>query len=239
MAQARKKRSKSTPRSGGTRSGGTRSSGTRPGSKQSGVLASINAHGISMLLAGVVIGSLGTMLWQGWRSGDDEVGSGIRQMMESSRQRASAPDAQPAAPMIKPEPRQTNYDFFTVLPEIEVVVSEDEPPPPDKPAPAMTESAGEKSPEVREVTPEPVSAYMLQAGSFNTQADAERQKAGLALLGLSSTIQKVTIQGRGDFFRVRLGPFTSHSGMVEADERLRQEGIKALRLKVSRSGQGA
>ena len=228
MAQARKKRTKATPRSGTKKAGNT------------SLLASINAHGISMLLAGVVIGSLGTMLWQGWRSGDAEVGSGIRQMMESSRQQASVPDAEPPAPAIESEPRQTNYDFFTVLPEIEVVVTEDEPPPvPEKPKPAESAADGSDTPEVREVTPQPVSAYMLQAGSFNTRADAERQKAGLALLGLGSTIQKVTIQGRGDFFRVRLGPFTSHAGMVEADERLRQEGIKALRLKVSRSGQGA
>jgi cell division protein FtsN len=199
-----------------------------------------------MLLAGIAIGSLGTMLWQGWRSGDGEVGSGIRRMMENSRQQAGAPDAAPAVPAIKPEPRQTNYDFFTVLPEIEVVVTEDEPPPP--PPSKETPSRGDVSqgdenigdgPVVSEVSPQPVSAYMLQAGSFNSESDAERQKAGLALLGLGSSIQKVTIQGRGDFYRVRLGPFHSHAGMVEADERLRREGIQALRLKVSRSGQGA
>ncbi len=223
MAQARKKRASRNTRSKGP-----------------GLMASINSHGIGMLLAGMVIGALGATLWDGWRSNDGEVGSGIRRMMEASREQAQSPAAQPAAPAVKPEPQQTNYDFFTVLPEIEVVVSEDEAPPPPAPATANKESeAASESPEVREVDTTPASSYMLQAGSFNSEADAERQKASLALLGLSSSIQKVSIQGRGDFYRVRLGPFSSHAGMVEADDRLRSEGIRALRLKVSRSGQGA
>ena len=202
-----------------------------------GFLASLNSHGIGMLFAGIVIGSLGTILWQGWRQGDGEVGSGIRRMMEASREQENRSDQPDPAPVVQQEPQQTNYDFFTVLPEIEVVVSEDEPPP-QKPVTRTESKPADDQAEVREVTPQPVSAYMLQAGSFNRESDAERQKASLALLGLSSSIQKVTIQGRGDFYRVRLGPFTSHARMVDADEMLKREGIRALRLKVSRAGQG-
>lgn len=203
-----------------------------------GLLTSLNSHGIGMLFAGIVIGSLGTTLWQGWRTEDGEVGSGIRRMMEASREQAGQPGQAEPAPVVQPEPRETNYDFFTVLPEIEVVVSEDEPPPP-KPSSNQSTKPDDSQAEVREAVAEPASAYMLQAGSFNRESDAERQKASLALLGLTSSIQKVTIQGRGDFFRVRLGPFSSHTRMVEADDRLKREGIRALRLKVSRAGQGA
>ncbi len=259
MAQAKKKRSRAT--SARPRGGGTGLSGVFSGSA-------------GMLFAGIVIGSLGTTLWHGWRGGDSEVGSGIRRMMEDSSERSAGAGSVETAPAPKPEPQQTNYDFFTVLPEIEVVVSEGEDTPPEAaspeqalaepastelalpdPAPPETEpaetepaqlassdpalaqpAAPPEKPQapVREAKPEPVSTYMLQAGSFSRPAEADRQKARIALLGLSASIQKVTIQGRGDFYRVRLGPYASYSRMEDADRRLKGEGIQAIRLKVSR-----
>ena len=188
-----------------------------------------------MLIAGVVIGSLGTTLWQGYQSRESDVGSGIRQMIESSRQRADNQEQSAPVPDVTPEPQSTTYDFFTVLPEIEVVVTEDDEP--EVSVPTQSDQSDDQSGETdSKADSVPKSAYMLQAGSFNSEADAERQRANLALIGLSSTIQKITIQGRGDFYRVRLGPYVNHQKMVDADERLRQEGIKALRLKVSKAG---
>lgn len=193
-----------------------------------------SSHGIGMLLAGVVIGSLGTTLWQGYQSRDSDVGSGIRQMIENSRQKADLQEQNAPAPEVTPEPQSTTYDFFTVLPEIEVVVTEDEEP--EANLPAQAEKKEDKEQKTESAATQPKSAYMLQAGSFASETDAERQKASLALLGLSSTIQKITIQGRGDFYRVRLGPYINHQKMVDTDERLKQEGIKALRLRVSKAG---
>lgn len=210
----------------------------------------VTGHGIGMLLAGMVMGVLGTILWQGMNSRDSEVGSGIRQMIENSRQQEDQVTESATTPAIKPEPQSTTYDFFTVLPEIEVVVSSGEPitaPVPPKPAspaaksdqPAPDTPAPAPVTEVAVQNPAPAaSAYMLQAGSYNVQADAERQKANLALVGLPSTIQKVTIQGRGDFYRVRLGPYVDQARMLDADRRLQQQGIRAMRLKVSRSQPG-
>ncbi len=196
-----------------------------------------SSQGIGMLLAGVVIGSLGTILWQGMQSNDGDVGSGIRQMMEISRQQTANSEVKTTVPTTIPDQQSTNYDFFTVLPEIEVVVTnEDEPA--KSPPKAATEPTNDSSTSGSEADAvrQSISSYMLQAGSYNREVDAERQKANLGLLGLTSAIQKVTIQGRGDFFRVRLGPFPDHSTMVEADQRLQQEGIKALRLKISKAG---
>lgn len=207
----------------------------KKGVKKSKPFSGFSSHGLGMLIAGVVIGSLGTTLWQGYKSRESEVGSGIRQMIESSRQRADSQEQAAPVPDVTPEQQSTTYDFFTVLPEIEVVVTEDEEP--EVSTPAQTEQSGDQASETDpKAETAPKSAYMLQAGSFNSEADAERQKANLALIGLSSTIQKITIQGRGDFYRVRLGPYVNHQKMVDTDERLRQEGIKALRLKVSKAG---
>ena len=46
-----------------------------------------------------------------------------------------------------------------------------------------------------------------QAASFATFNEADQLKAKLALSGLSAQIQKVTIEGQGERYRVRLGPF--------------------------------
>lgn len=195
-----------------------------------------------MLLAGVVMGVLGTILWQGMNDRNSDVGSGIRKMIETSKKQQEEVADSASRPEVKPEPQSTDYDFYTVLPEIEVVVTDDEtetePVPPE---PASAES-GEAEPPVREADVDKPqvasSAYMLQAGSYARRRDAERQKANLALMGLPSTIQKVTIQGQGDFYRVRLGPYIDMARMREADNILQRNGIKPMRLKVSRAQPG-
>lgn len=200
---------------------------------------SIDFNGFLLFAAGMVIGALVTILWQGIQTSGSGIGAGLREMMEKSRQQEQVDSAanQPGSgtdPVPANNEPQTSFDFFTVLPEIEVVVpdyaGEDSVPPgtadntPGRPA-ANADAA-----------PENKGSFMLQAGSYQHTADAERLRAELALLGLVSFIQKVTIQGRGDFYRVRLGPYTDHREMVTVDQRLGDHGIKALRLKVSRGG---
>ncbi|MEM7195465.1 MAG: SPOR domain-containing protein, partial [Pseudomonadota bacterium] len=168
-------------------------------------------QGLTMLCAGIVIGSLATILWQGTRSDDDGVGAGIREMIQQSRdQSQNAQSEQDPAPIPPAEPQKTQYDFFTVLPEIEVVVPEkvEE----QKPEATTEDIAGQQKNDTNlnpvaavDSAPIPSSSYMLQAGSYQRESDAERLKATLALKGLVSSIQKVSIQGRGDFYRVRLG----------------------------------
>jgi cell division protein FtsN len=181
-------------------------------------------YGVAMLCCGLVVGVLGTTLWQGMRSDDTGVGSGIRQILEdtdpapSVRQKVIA-DNKPVATV----EQKTNYDFFTVLPEIEIVVSLEPQIQPAKAKKKPNESSRDTS----------QSAYMLQAGSYRRTADAERMKAKLALRGLVSYIQKISIEGRGDFYRVRLGPFLDRPSMVYADKKLKEAGIKALQLKVA------
>ena len=194
-------------------------------------------HGIGMLIIGMIIGSMATILWQGTRQADGGVGTGIRQMIEQSKQSDQAESVNPTVTNEEQQTQQqTNFDFYTVLPEIEVVVPQDEP---ESSATDSNSSATQENNAEPESLPQQSSdgsAYMLQAGSYQKKAEADRLKAELALKGHSSTIQKVTIQGRGDFYRVRLGPYASHEQMVEVDNNLVSEGIKALRLKISKGG---
>ena len=174
--------------------------------------------GVTILVAGIAIGSLGTVLWQGAQT-PAGFGAGIRSMLDSFRAPSAesggagnAPDN--SAPGAKP-PISTNFDFYTTLPGIEVLVP---PSTPDEPAPPRSSPGGN---------------YVLQAASYSDFGEADRLKARLALAGMKSRIQKISIQGRGDFYRVRLGPYATFAQMEAARTQLNKAGIKdALGLKV-------
>ena len=197
-------------------------------------------HSVVVLVSGMVIGALATVLWQGMRTGDGGIGAGIRQMIDQSKQEDEARQAVSKEDL--PVQQAPVYDFHTVLHEIEVVVPSGQPQP-DPPLPnndGATPQAGESAKADAEVAASKpgngANSYMLQAGSYKNRKDAEQMKAELAFSGLSSSIQKVTIQDRGDFYRVRLGPYSTYAKMAEADEILASKGIETLRLKISKGG---
>ena len=147
--------------------------------------------------------------------------SGLRHALDSAHKSASKPPPQkrPVSPPVAPG--KPKYDFYTILPEIESVVPE--------PGTSAHGELGKQDPDLR---------YVLQAGSFANFEDADRLKASLALNGLQAGIQKVAIEGRGEFHRVRLGPYSRLENLDAADRRLRELGIKALRLQVRSKADG-
>ncbi len=102
------------------------------------------------------------------------------------------------------KPKKPRYDFFTVLPEMEVVVPEQELRSKAEPAPNAASTDTQDS-------------YILQVGSFRNTADAEQMKARLAMLGSVATVQTVTVNGQ-TWHRVRIGPF---KGARKADAKRR------------------
>ena len=103
------------------------------------------------------------------------------------------------------KPKKPRYDFFTVLPEMEVVVPEQE-------LKRQAESKPPTAPETASSNDQ--DSYILQVGSFKNAADAEQMKARLAMMGSSATVQTVTVNGQ-TWHRVRIGPF---KGARKADE---------------------
>ena len=178
-----------------------------------------------MLLIGLVVGASGSAFYNGMRSGEpDRFGSGLKQWLEAPRE-----NAEPALQLTPDiEPARTTFDFFTVLPDERVI--------PD--SVAQEETAAEPGKETNEVSiiePERLSGYyMLQAASYGHQAEADRMKARLGKAGFSPSIQHISIQGQGDIYRVRIGPFFSMPELEAANRQLASIGIQALRLKVSR-----
>jgi cell division protein FtsN len=121
------------------------------------------------------------------------------------------------------------FDFYSVLPEKEVVI-------PDAQLSAQAKAEQQKAAVANNAgstTPSSTAAssgYLLQVGSFPSSADADSMKAKLALQGFTANVQPVNINGQ-TWHRVRLGPFASATDLEAAKQRLSTAGIHAIALK--------
>jgi cell division protein FtsN len=123
-----------------------------------------------------------------------------------------------------PAPPRPRFDFYTMLPELEVVVPEPE---------TRPSRPGEPAPAPRQV--EEPGTYILQAGSFRQHQEADRMKASLALLGVQAEIQKVQVNS-DTWHRVRVGPFRDTAELNKVRERLHANQIQTLLMKLPESG---
>ena len=109
-----------------------------------------------------------------------------------------------------------SYDFYDMLPKFEVVVPE-------------------KDKDVkRDIRPVPETrrgTYVLQAGSYKKPADAERIRAQLALQGIESKVQKVSVDNES-WLRIRIGPLTNLDELNRLRQVLRKADIDVLVIRV-------
>ena len=76
--------------------------------------------------------------------------------------------------------------------------------------------------------------YLLQAGSFRNEQDAERMRAQLILLGLPNVRSEKTNSGNGNtWFRVRTGPFKNRTELKAATNKLARQNIYPLKIKAN------
>ena len=122
-----------------------------------------------------------------------------------------------------PKPR---FDFYTILPEMEVVV----PDPVSDSEPESSAAATAEEPTPTAHSSAGTSGYMLQMGSFRSHADADRLKASLALVGIQAEIQKVSIKDGDIYHRVRSGPY-DRVQVNRLRAKLRQNKISSLVIK--------
>lgn len=114
-------------------------------------------------------------------------------------------------------PAQPQFEFYRVLPDKSESVAV-----PSKPAPAV------------QISPKPVvdaTPYLVQAGSFQNMADAEKLKARLALGGFEASIVSVKIPEKGLWHRVRLGPFAGLAAANTTIASLKTSGISATAVR--------
>ncbi len=75
--------------------------------------------------------------------------------------------------------------------------------------------------------------YFVQAGAFRTQADADAQRAKLAMLGWEARVSEREQNGR-TVFRVRVGPFAKRDDAAQLKEKLDTTGVESALVRVQR-----
>jgi len=112
---------------------------------------------------------------------------------------------------------EKRFTFYDILPNFEVVTPDDEPD-----ITVDTEPQAIVEPGV----------YVLQAGSFSTNTDADRRRAELALHGIESHIQRVKVNDR-NYHRVYIGPTDDLDELNLLRSRLRVAKIDVFRIRLS------
>jgi cell division protein FtsN len=146
-----------------------------------------------------------------------------RQHEAAARDKAEAPRPDPhrKAPT-DPDATTTGatgekYDFYEMLPNFEVVVPEKEKDVKrDLPATAKVERPG---------------VYVLQAGSYRNEADADRVRAQLAMQGIDAKVQRVAVDA-DVWHRVRIGPITKLDDLNRLRKQLQAADVDALVIRV-------
>jgi cell division protein FtsN len=154
----------------------------------------------------------------------------------------------PTAP-VKPK-----YDFYTLLPESEVIVP-NEAVPEKTPSPVVAPTAPVSAEQAAKIDtaraqaalsgltppppppvakPAPVTTFFLQAGSFRKQADADKVRAQIILLGQASTVESGTVKDE-TWYRVLVGPFSNREQLTTAQKQLAGGGFSNLLLQQRQS----
>jgi cell division protein FtsN len=162
-----------------------------------------------LLLGGFIVGLV-------WLKGQsvDAGGEWVGARPDRPPQGASQPAARAEVPP-RPKPR---FDFYNMLPEMEVVVPDDQ---------LDAEPAA-----VERNLPAAHANYLVQVGSFRRTADADRLKAQLALLGFEARVVEAKINARDTRYRVRSGPYAGKDALNSARQRLADHGFKGIVIRI-------
>ena len=132
------------------------------------------------------------------------------------------PEPVPAASAAVPAPEdetaeeEPRFSFYSMLPSFEVVIPEEE---------------ADVSRDVEVEAVQEPGTYVLQAGSFREVSDADRRRAEIALLGIESRVQRISIDDR-TYHRVRIGPMSDLDHLNRVRSQLRGADIDVLRIRV-------
>lgn len=119
---------------------------------------------------------------------------------------------------------EPTFDFYTLLPEMEVIVEYDKQntktivTSPPQPATSNIETIEKVS-------------FLVQVGSFKKLSDADAFRAKLAFLGIESKVQTVTIDNKDTWHRVQVGPVMGREKADAIQKQLRQNDIDSLLMR--------
>lgn len=162
------------------------------------------------LLVGVAIGvTVAAVIWILRPAGSEP----------APRPVASAPAAgERASRRIElPPEKPSRFSFYELLPSYEV------------PVPIEPEARGDGRRRGDADLPSP-GEYVIQIASFRQRAEAEAQRAQLALIGVEAKVESVVINGSQTWYRVRVGPISEPTKVQETVGRLYDNGFDDVML---------
>ena len=109
-----------------------------------------------------------------------------------------------------------HYDFYKMLPHFEVVVPEKE-----RDVKQDVPTANIQRPGV----------YVLQAGSYRTEAEADRVAKQLSLEGIEAKVQRVAVD-TDVWYRVRIGPISKLDELNRMRHRLESADVDSIVIRV-------
>ncbi|WP_253445988.1 SPOR domain-containing protein [Halomonas sp. Y3] len=171
--------------------------------------------------------------------------------------RSAPPEPEAAAPARPSEPRMPTFEFYTLLPESEVIAPRGEmpastarpPAPPPAEESSEAASAQESADPIAEVIAanlatersEPTAAaepasnghrYMLQAASFRESGDAQQLQRRLRDFGLLAQVSEVRAGGGETWHRVQVGPYDDNRELSRAQDLMVTQGIEPLLIRL-------
>lgn len=127
---------------------------------------------------------------------------------------------------------EPTFDFYDILPEMEVEVAR---PDPIKKPVKQEKAAPVQQAKIKKPVENTGISYLIQVGSFRNAADADSFKARVALLGIESKVQSVTIDNKDTWHRVLIGPIVGLDKAEAVKERLKKNNIDSFVLRTRRS----
>jgi cell division protein FtsN len=166
------------------------------------------------VVLGLLLGAFVVFLWHLWELRQD----GAPRTAAANRTApadagAGRKDAGKGGETAAPRDEGERFEFYTLLPNQEVM-------PGSKPAPAQ--------PEARPDAPGP--SFLLQAGSFRSEAEADKRRAAILMLGMPVKVVKVGKDG-APWYRVVVGPFQGKAAADSARASLKGNGVDSLVIK--------
>ncbi len=149
------------------------------------------------------------------QSHDSKLGQGLKVWWQKN-QASSENENQSIKSLIDDKSTSKEFDFYSVLPNIEQIMPDDLPEAEPKRAPTNLD-------------------FFLQAASFRAHADAEKLKTRLALKGFASITQRRATEDNGVFYRVRIGPYSDSRKAKTAKNKLQKLGVRPFIFTVKKS----
>lgn len=167
------------------------------------------------MLAGLLIGVFAMLLvWLKLGNGDSGPQWATAKPERPPRQRSEA--VNPVTGSTDVAPPKPRFEFFSQLPQREVMV-------PDEELDDLRETAEQKI---------AAADHLIQVGSFRRESDAERLKAQLALIGIETSVLPAKMDSGELRYRVRSGPYRSKQRLDETRSLLAENGFQGIIIRM-------